>query len=43
MRASSRILVLGEGGHYCIAGTGPLMDHKTVFFPGDGTPFTDAC
>ena len=39
MRASPRISVLGEGGDPFIVGNGPLKDHKTVIFPGDGFPF----
>ena len=39
MRASPRISVLGESGDPCIAANGPLEDHKTVIFPGDGFPF----
>ena len=39
MRASPRISVLGENGDPCIAANGPLEDHKTVTFPGDGFPF----
>ena len=35
MRASPRISLLGEGGDPCIAGNGPLNDHKTAIFPGD--------
>ena len=34
MRASPRIIVLGESGDLCIADNGPSEEHKTVIFSG---------